>query len=219
MPKKAGIAIVIAGAVLILSALLLFFHNRREAQTAGREAESLMSALESRLSEAETEETTAARSTQTEAISDGETETAEETTQAEMPVVSIDGYEYVGYLEIPTLELKLPVLSEWDSALLQKAPCRQHGSTVTDDLVIAGHNYSTHFGRLKELTVGDAVLFTDADGVAHLYSVGKIETVDPYDVERVLNSEYDLVLYTCTVGGRNRVAVFCDRTEQAHPET
>lgn len=46
MPKKTGIAIVAVGAVLILSALLLFFHNRQEDMQAGQEAESLLENVE-----------------------------------------------------------------------------------------------------------------------------------------------------------------------------
>ena len=46
MPKKTGIAIVAVGAVLILSALLLFFHNRQEDVQAGKEAESLLENVE-----------------------------------------------------------------------------------------------------------------------------------------------------------------------------
>ncbi len=46
MPKKTGIAIVTVGAVLILSALLLFLHNRQEDVQAGQEAESLLENVE-----------------------------------------------------------------------------------------------------------------------------------------------------------------------------
>ena len=42
MPKKTGIAIVTVGAVLILSALLLFLHYLQEDVDAGEEAESLL---------------------------------------------------------------------------------------------------------------------------------------------------------------------------------
>ena len=45
MPKKTGIAIVAAGAVLILSALLLLLYNRYEDAHAGQEAENLLETL------------------------------------------------------------------------------------------------------------------------------------------------------------------------------
>lgn len=207
MPKKAGIAIVTLGAVLIVSALLLFLYNQHEADVAGQEAENLMSDMESWMHTQQTESIT--QSTKPAA-----TEVPEPTLAPEMPVVNINGYAYVGYVEIPVLELKLPVLSDWDYNRLQIAPCRQHGSSRTDDLVIAAHNYRTHFGRLKELSEGDTVIFTDMDGIVNTYTIAKIDTIDPYDVDCVLNSEFDLVLYTCTVGGKTRVTVFCNRLEE-----
>ena len=194
MPKKTGIAIVAVGAVLILSALLLLLYNRYEDAHAGQEAESLLASVEAAIS---------AQATDTPA--------AAAPIDPEMPVVVLDGYEYVGYVEIPALGLKLPVMSEWDYTRLKVAPCRQFGSSRTDDLVIAAHNYENHFGRLKELSEGDTVIFTDMEGVVNTYSVKKIETLNPNEVDAVQNSGYDLVLYTCTKGGKTRVTVFCDR--------
>ena len=135
----------------------------------------------------------------------------------EMPVVTLGGYEYVGYVEIPTLGLKLPVMAEWDYTRLQIAPCRQFGSSRTDNLVIAAHNYDTHFGKLKELSKGDTVIFTDMEGIVSTYCIEKLETLSPDAVDTVLNSGYDLVLYTCTKGGKTRVTVFCDRAAKITP--
>lgn len=192
MSKKASIIIMALGAVLILSALLLFAYNRYEDNLAGQEAESLLSEVESAI----------------------EVQPTKPSLDPELPTQKINGYDYVGYIEIPGLELKLPVMADWDYNRLQISPCRQLGSSRTDDLVIAAHNYSKHFGRLKKLNEGDSVIFTDMEGIVNNYSVVKVNTVNPYDVDTVLNSEYDLVLYTCTPGGRTRVTVFCSRTEE-----
>ena len=191
MAKRTGIAMVAAGAVLILCALLLLMHNRREDAYAGQEAESLLA----------------------------EVEAAKKQLDPELPVVMLDGYGYVGYLELLTLELKLPVMAEWDYKRLKISPCRQSGSSRTDDLVIVAHNYDHHFGRLKELSKGDTVIFTDMEGIVNTYFVEKLETLGPDAVDTVLNSSYDLVLYTCTKGGRTRVAVFCRRAEEITPAT
>ena len=207
MPKKAGIAIVALGAALILLALLLLLYNRREDASAGRATESLLSGVE------------AAVSVQSSAVNegaepDGTPEADAETLDPELPVAEIDGYGYVGYIELPALGLKLPVMSEWDYDRLKLAPCRQFGSSRTDDLVIAAHNYDNHFGRLKELTAGDTVVFTDMDGIVNTYLVEKTGTIQPSEVDAVQNSGYDLVLYTCTRSGRTRVAVFCRRAPE-----
>ena len=205
MRNKAGIVFIALGAVLILSALLLLLYNRHEAALAGKEAEILLSDVE------------AAIGGQT--SSDGPTDPTEETETEptlppELPVVHLNGYDYVGYVEIPALELKLPVMATWDYDLLQVAPCRQFGSSRTDDLVIAAHNYVTHFGYLKKLVPGDTVTFTDMDGIVNTYAVEKTETLDPTSVDAVKNSGCDLVLYTCTIGGKTRVCVFCNRVPE-----
>ena len=45
-----------------------------------------------------------------------------------MPTVEVDGNAYIGRLEIPALELELPVMSEWSYPRLRTAPCRDKGS-------------------------------------------------------------------------------------------
>ena len=204
MPKRADIVIIAVGAVLILSALLLLIYNRCEDVRAGQEAESLLASVEAAISAQEMAAPNKPEST--EALSPA--------LDPEMPVVTLGGYEYVGYVEIPTLGLKLPVMAEWDYTRLQIAPCRQSGSSRTDNLVIAAHNYDTHFGKLKELSKGDTVIFTDMEGIVSTYCIEKLETLSPDAVDTVLNSGYDLVLYTCTKGGRTRVIVFCDRAAE-----
>lgn len=200
MPKKSGIVLVIAGAVLILSALLLFLHNDLEARRAGQASERLLTQLEEIL------ETTAPE--------EAETLPTETALDPEMPIVDIDGHGYVGYLEIPDLELKLPVLAEWSYPNLQIAPCRELGSSRTDDLIIAAHNYWTHFGQLKKLPEGAVVTFTDMDGIQNTYTVAQNYALDPSRTEVVYSSGYPLVLYTCTPGGDYRQVVMCLRAEQ-----
>ena len=129
----------------------------------------------------------------------------------DMPVVRNHGQDYIG-----VLGLELPIISEWDYARLKKAPCRYAGSAYLDNLVIAAHNYKTHFGRLKELSQGDRVIFTDADGNRFEYEVVLKETLMPRDVKEMKSGEFDLSLFTCTVGGSYRVTVRCDRV--AYPQ-
>lgn len=207
MPKRADIVIIAVGAVLILSALLLLIYNRCEDVRAGQEAESLLASVEAAISAQEMAAPNKPESTEALSLP----------LDPEMPVVTLGGYEYVGYVEIPTLGLKLPVMAEWDYTRLQIAPCRQFGSSRTDNLVIAAHNYDTHFGKLKELSKGDTVIFTDMEGIVSTYCIEKLETLSPDAVDTVLNSGYDLVLYTCTKGGKTRVTVFCDRAAEITP--
>lgn len=216
MPKKAGIIFVTLGVVLILSALLLFLHNRLEDRRAGQQAELLMEEIQSVIP---VEPAPSIKPAEIEL--EIEIIEPEETLPAKMPVVMIDGYDYIGYLSIPDLELELPVMSEWDYTRLEIAPCRHFGSSRTDDLVIAAHNYKTHFASLSRLKRGAEVIFTDMDGIENRYVMMKDpEILAPDAVDAVQNSGYDLVLYTCAPGGTTRVAAFCDRvTEGPNGET
>ena len=69
----------------------------------------------------------------------------------EMPTKQIDGKSYIGMLEIPMLELSLPIAETWSYPQLRETPCRYDGSAYKGDLIISAHNYDSHFGRLKNL--------------------------------------------------------------------
>ena len=127
----------------------------------------------------------------------------------EMTTKEINGYDYIGYISIPALNVDLPVMSEWDYGRLKIAPCRYYGSTKTDNLVIAAHNYIVHFKYLNRLKAGDKITFTDMDAVVHKYKVDLVEQLLPTDVDKVKDSGDDLILYTCTYGGAKRIVVRC----------
>lgn len=128
----------------------------------------------------------------------------------DMPTETIDGNEYIGVLEIPSLELKLPVMSEWSYPQLKVAPCRYVGSAYTSNLIIAAHNYFSHFGQLKNLHIGDEITFTDMDGNVFHYVLIELETLMPTAVEEMTSGDWDLTLFTCTIGGGSRVTVRCE---------
>jgi sortase A len=130
-----------------------------------------------------------------------------------MPTVEVDGYDYIGTLEIPSLSLDLPVMSSWSYAGLNIAPGRYSGSAYMNDLVIAGHNYSSHFGSLKTLAVGDSVLFTDVDGNEFDYEVASVDRLEPTQVAEMKAGDYPLTLFTCTLNGAARVTVRCAAAE------
>lgn len=137
--------------------------------------------------------------------------------RVEMPEVEIDGHSYIGYVSIPALELDLPVMSEWSYPNMKIAPCRYTGSAYLDNLVIAAHNYEKHFGQLRYLSEGALVRFTDVEGNEFTYTVSSIEQLRPSQTADMVRAgdEWDLTLFTCTVGGQQRLTVRCVRTELA----
>ena len=135
--------------------------------------------------------------------------------EMEMPAEEIDGQKYIGVLRIPALSLELPVISEWSYPSLQIAPCRYAGSAYLNNMVIAAHNYYSHFGYLKNLSQGDEVTFTDMDGNVFRYEVAELETLSPFAIEEMTGGDWALTLFTCTVGGQSRVTVRCELKEEA----
>lgn len=125
----------------------------------------------------------------------------------EMPVETINGIDFVGVLRIPALELELPIISEWNYPNLKTAPCRYSGSAYLNNLIICGHNYTSHFGTLKNLWEGDIATFTDIDGNVFIYKMVERETLNPTDIEGMESGNWDLTLFTCTVGGQSRVTI------------
>lgn len=229
--KLIGIVIIAAGIVLIFSALSLFLYNYEEDNRAGKEAEDRLEKVQAVIREKTAEpipgiilpDDTNYSSEEHNEPDKEKDETPKTRTKVtvndldeNMPVEDIDGYGYIGYLTIPSLNLELPVLSEWDETRLMIAPCRHFGSSRTDDLVIAAHNYRKHFGTLDRIKVGETVIFTDMDGMINEYEVSEIKTLAATSVEEVQNSGYSLALYTCTYSGKTRIVVFCSRTEEAY---
>ncbi len=195
MKRKIAIVFMSAGILLVgLSAALLLYNgyeNKKAQESSGALIQSI------RISIAENE------------LKDKVTDPFDE----EMTVREIDGYGYIGYLTVPKLDIDLPVMSEWDYGRLKISPCRYYGSTKTDNLVIAAHNYKVHFGYLGNLKPGDKVIFTDMDAEIYNYTVDSVELLMPTDVDKVKESGDDLILYTCTYGGAKRIVVRCSYAE------
>ena len=129
--------------------------------------------------------------------------------QPMMTTVELDDRYYVGLLEIPELNLSLPIQRDWSDALLHYAPCVYKG-TLADGMIIAGHNYRSHFASLTSLREGAQVNFLDLDGNVWSYTVAGTEIINGYDVEAMEAGDWDLTLFTCTYGGQDRFTVRCE---------
>ena len=68
----------------------------------------------------------------------------------------------------------------------------------------------------KNLSQGDPVTFTDIDGNVFCYQVSEIEILSPYSIQEMTSGDWDLTLFTCTIGGQTRVAVRCEQAEVAN---
>ncbi len=208
MRPPGGKVRILIGTLLVCAAVFLVVYNMREAKKAGEESARVVDSFYETLRQKAEE----AEGTDSPAVPVRDPLTAEEVIP-EMPVEEINGYRYIGVLEFPGLELSLPVMEEWDLTRLRIAPCRFSGSYYSDDLVICGHNYATHFSPLNWIDISEKVVFRAADGKEYHYIVTNRETLRPQEVEEMIDSEadWDLTLFTCTASGQTRCAVRCER--------
>jgi len=186
--NKKGITLVIIGCIFIIIAGLMVTYNYYENKKSGIESKKIYEIIQ-------------------------EKDIIEETNiiTEEMKTINIDGNEYIGTISIPVLNLDLPVMSDWDYVKMKKSPCRYYGSIFTNDLVICAHSYDNLFGKIKKLNQGDLLIFKDIDKNEYIYKVEVIEILSPTDVKKMIESDFDLTLYTCTMDTLNRITVRLNR--------
>lgn len=147
-----------------------------------------------------------------------------ETPAADLPTYGIED-EIIGVLEIPAMELTMPVyLGASDAHLAAGAAVLGNTSAPIggDDTncVIAGHRGwrgADYFRHIDRLAVGDEVRITNLWETL-TYTVADIQIIQPHEVDKIkIQSDRDLLtLLTChpyASGGKQRYVVYCERTE------
>ena len=133
--------------------------------------------------------------------------------------------EIIGVLEIPAMELTMPVyLGASDEHLAAGAAVL--GSTSAPiggdntNCVIAGHRGwkgADYFRHIDRLQAGDTVKLTNLWETL-TYTVADIQIIQPHEVDKIkIQQSRDLLtLITChpyASGGKQRYVVYCERTE------
>lgn len=194
--NKRGLPFIIIGAVLIVFAMGLLIYNLSTDALAGRDSYNALIKL-------------------TDDMKNDRTPNYSGDPNADMPTKKVGDWSYIGVLEIPSLNLVLPIIDQWSYDALMVAPARYTGSAYLDNMVIAAHNYTSHFGRLQELSLEDEIRFVDVLGNVFYYKVQELQILPPTAVEEMtLDGDWDLTLFTCTWGGQSRVTVRCARVLQ-----
>ncbi len=131
--------------------------------------------------------------------------------------------EIIGVLEIPAMELTMPVyLGASDAHLAAGAAVLGNTSAPiggdNTNCVIAGHRGwrgADYFRHIDRLAVGDSVTLTNLWETL-TYTVADIQIIQPHQIERIkIQSNRDLLtLLTChpyASGGRERYVVYCEK--------
>ncbi len=185
---------ILLGLVCFGVAAWIIAHNHEEDVAAGESAQVLLEEVETMITNIPVDEP-----------------------EGEMKAVDVEGKSFIGIIEIPSIDIKLPIQAEWSQVDAKTAPCRYKGSVYTNDLIVAGHNYQRHFGNLNQLVSGDTIIVTDVDGRQYYYQVTYTETIGTYDVDKMDEGDWDFTVFTCTIGGANRVTVRCEYVKTVTP--
>ena len=145
----------------------------------------------------------------------------------EAPAADLTAYgiadEIIGVLEIPAMELTMPVyLGALDDHLAAGAAVLGNTSApiggANTNCVIAGHRGwrgADYFRHIDKLAVGDTVRLTNLWETL-TYTVTDIQIIQPHEVDKIkIQQGRDLLtLLTChpyASGGRQRYVVYCER--------
>ena len=144
---------------------------------------------------------------------------------ADLPAYGIED-EIIGVLEIPAMELTMPVyLGASDNHLSVGAAVLGNTSAPiggdNTNCVIAGHRGwrgADYFRHIDKLTVGNTVKLSNLWETL-TYTVADIQIIQPHEIEKIkIQPNRDLLtLLTChpyASGGKQRYVVYCERTEK-----
>ena len=148
----------------------------------------------------------------------------------EEPAADLTAYgiedEIIGVLEIPAMELTMPVyLGASDVHLTAGAAVLGNTSAPiggdSTNCVIAGHRGwrgADYFRHIDRLQVGDTVTLTNLWEML-TYTVADIQIIQPHEVDKIkIQPNRDLLtLLTChpyASGGKQRYVVYCERVTE-----
>lgn len=182
--------LIILGILCILLSITLYIKNKYQELDTGKKSKEILDIIETKIN-----------------VSDKE----EIKSNTEDLVLNISGYDYIGVISIPSLNIKLPIMRETDYDRLAISPCKYYGNINTNDLVLCAHDYVNQFGKISNLKEDDIIIITDVLGNNYVYKVVLTEELNPTDITNMIDSPFDLTLYTCSYGALKRITVRCNR--------
>ena len=132
----------------------------------------------------------------------------EERRDNSMSVLSIDGAEFVGIIEMPRYESALPVGADWGH--LTKYPCRFSGSIYDSTMQIGATSQKGQYDFYREISVGDTVIFIDVEGNRYTYAVTNLRYEKHADQTTLNREESSLTLFIKNVYAFECLIVSCN---------
>lgn len=127
---------------------------------------------------------------------------------------SNENFFVIGSIEIPSIQINYPILSDTNDELLKIAPCRFYGPypNKVGNLCIAAHNYDDNrfFSNLYRLNIGDKINIYDSNNYLISYYIYAKYEIDKNDTSCTLQNTYgkkEITLVTCNNLNGNRLIV------------
>ena len=125
-----------------------------------------------------------------------------------MSVLSLDGTNFVGILEIPKYGSELPVCADWGA--ISQYPSRLDGSVYDRTMQIGGTSQKGQYDFYREISVGDSVFFTDMEGNRFTYVVTDIRYAKHADESALQRVDAALTVFIKNVYAFEYILIFCD---------
>ena len=143
-----------------------------------------------------------------ESIPNAEGAVLEERINNEMPILSIEGTDFIGVLEIPDFDTALPVCAEWNAPY--KYPCRFSGNIYDRTIQIGATTQKGQLDYYRDISVGDNVYFTDMEGNRYAYVISDMRYVKKADRETLEKVNADLTLFVKNLYSLEYIIIYCD---------
>ena len=125
-----------------------------------------------------------------------------------MAALSLEGSDFVGILEMPRYGSALPVCAQWGQ--ISKHPCCLSGSIYDGTLQIGATSQKGQYDFYRELSVGDAVYFTDMEGNRYAYVITDIRIEKHASQGALQRHDAALTLFIKNIYAFEYLILFCD---------
>ena len=141
-------------------------------------------------------------------IPDPQNAVLEERRDNTMSVLSVDGIDFVGLIELPRYESVLPVCDDWGRS--SKYPCRFSGSIYDGSMQIGATTQKGQYDFYRELSVGDTLIYTDVEGNRYTFLIISLHYDDHADQSAINREDAPLTLFIKNIYSFEYLIVFCD---------
>ena len=193
MKKEKGVIIqricIIVGAGLLVGAIATLALWRWGISNSAKQAESYVKTLQTLIPEPQ------------DAV-------LEERRDNTMSVLSVDGKDFVGIIEMPHYASALPVAAEWGKS--SEYPCRLSGSVYNGTMQIGATTQKGQYEFYRQLSIGDTVVYTDMEGNRYTYEVTSLRYENHADPSALQREEATLTLFIKNIYSFEYLIVFCN---------